>query len=327
MTNILIALVLILLVATLVQVLRVSELLSELKKQDVNEVTDKDNAIQGKILLIVGTLFLGSVVWQFVNWIPLMLPPASSVHGAVIDSLMQFTMLLIIFVFFITQPLLFWYGYKYNKNKNNPVAFFYPHNNKLEVIWTVVPTIVLTAVILYGLSAWQQITDADTSDSQVIELYAKQFDWTARYAGEDNTLGYSNYKLVKGPNQLGVDLTDEFAQDDVVIKEVHIAVNKPVLLKMRSRDVIHSAFLPHFRVQMNCVPGMITQFAFTPTQTTAEMKIQEGEDFEFVLLCNKICGAAHYNMQMKFVVETQEEYDTWMASQKTVENTLTLKTK
>jgi len=325
MTNILIALVLILLVATLVQILRVSELLSELKKQDVNEVTDKDNAIQGKILLIVGALFLVSVVWQFVNWIPLMLPPASSVHGEVIDSLMQFTMLLIIFVFFITQPILFWYGYKYNKNKKNPVAFFFPHNNKLEVIWTVVPTIVLTAVILYGLSAWDQITNADTSKSQVIELYAKQFSWTARYSGADNTLGNANFRLVEGKNALGVDMEDSNATDDIMTREVHLVKDKPVLLKFRSQDVIHSAYLPHFRVQMNCVPGMTTQFAFTPTQTTAEMKNQEGEDFEFILLCNKICGVAHYNMQMKFIVETQEEYDAWIASKKTLSQKLLTK--
>jgi cytochrome c oxidase subunit 2 len=325
MTNILIALVLILLVATLVQILRVSELLSELKKQDVNEVTDKDNAIQGKILLIVGTLFLGSVIWQFVNWIPLMLPPASSEHGAVIDSLMQFTMLLIIFVFFITQPILFWYGYKYNKNKKNPVAFFFPHNNKLEVIWTVVPTIVLTAVILYGLSAWDQITNADTSKSQVIEVYSKQFSWTARYSGADNTLGNANFRLVEGKNALGVDMEDSNATDDIMTREVHLVKDKPVLLKFRSQDVIHSAYLPHFRVQMNCVPGMTTQFAFTPTQTTAEMKNQEGEDFEFILLCNKICGVAHYNMQMKFIVETQEEYDAWIASKKTLSQKLLTK--
>jgi len=325
MTNILIALVLILLVAALVQILRVSELLSELKKQDVNEVTDKDNAIQGKILLIVGALFLVSVVWQFVNWIPLMLPPASSEHGAVIDSLMQFTMLLIIFVFFITHPILFWYGYKYNKNKKNPVAFFFPHNNKLEVVWTVVPTIVLTAVILYGLSAWDQITNADTSKSQVIELYAKQFSWTARYSGADNTLGNANFRLVEGKNALGVDMEDSNATDDIMTREVHLVKDKPVLLKFRSQDVIHSAYLPHFRVQMNCVPGMTTQFAFTPTQTTVEMKNQEGEDFEFILLCNKICGVAHYNMQMKFIVETQEEYDAWIASKKTLSQKLLTK--
>lgn len=322
MTNILILIVALLLIATLVQVLRVSELLAEVKKKDVNEVTQEDNTIQAKLVLFVGVLFLASVIWQFINWTPLILPPASSEHGLIIDGLMQFTMILIIAVFFITQPLLFWFSYKYNKNKENSVAYYYPHNNKLEVIWTSVPTVVLTAVILYGLSTWNKITNADTTDAQVIELYAKQFDWTARYAGEDNVLGYSNYKLVKGPNQLGVDMTDENAQDDVMIKEVHLVIGKPVLLKMNSRDVIHSAFLPHFRVQMNCVPGMTTQFAFTPTKTTAEMKAEEGEDFEYVLMCNKICGAAHYNMQMKFVVETQEEYDAWMASQKTLSEKL-----
>ena len=254
-----------------------------------------------------------------------MLPPASSEHGAVIDSLMQFTMLLIIFVFFITQPILFWYGYKYNKNKKNPVAFFFPHNNKLEVIWTVVPTIVLTAVILYGLSAWDQITNADTSKSQVIEVYSKQFSWTARYSGADNTLGNANFRLVEGKNALGVDMEDSNATDDIMTREVHLVKDKPVLLKFRSQDVIHSAYLPHFRVQMNCVPGMTTQFAFTPTQTTAEMKNQEGEDFEFILLCNKICGVAHYNMQMKFIVETQEEYDAWIASKKTLSQKLLTK--
>jgi cytochrome c oxidase subunit 2 len=119
-------------------------------------------------------------------------------------------------------------------------------------------------------------------------------------------------------------MNDEHSLDDIVTREVHIVVDKPVLLKMRSQDVIHSAFLPHFRVQMNCVPGMITQFPFTPTQTTKEMKEQEGEDFEFTLLCNKICGAAHYNMKMTFIVETQEEYDQWMSSQETLKNSLTL---
>lgn len=325
MTNILILLVTLLLIVTLVQVLRVSELLSEVKKKDVNEVTDEDNNVQSKLLLFVGILFLASVIWQFVNWIPLTLPAASSEHGLIIDGLMQFTMVLIITVFFITQPLLFWFSYKYNKNKDNSVAFFYPHNNKLEVIWTAVPTVVLTAVILYGLSTWDKITNADTTDSQVIEVYAKQFDWTARYAGADKTLGFADYKLVKGPNQLGVDMTDEFSQDDIVIKEVHLQVGKPVLLKFRSRDVIHSAYLPHFRVQMNCVPGMTTQFAFTPTKTTAEMKASEGEDFEYVLMCNKICGAAHYNMQMKFVVESEADYNAWISSRKTLENTLTQK--
>ena len=144
----------------------------------------------------------------------------------------------------------------------------------------------------------------------------------ARMSGEDNKLGRANFKLVEGKNTLGIDMKDINSADDKLSREIHLVVDKPVLLKNRSQDVIHSAYLPHFRVQMNCVPGLTTQFGFTPTQTTAEMKKQEGEDFEYVLLCNKICGAAHYNMQMKFIVETQEEHDIWLSTQKTLKEKL-----
>ena len=269
----------------------------------------------------------------------LLLPAASSDHGAIIDELMTFTMLLIIFVFFITHVLLFWYTYKYRKGKGNEDAYYFPHNNKLEIIWTVVPAIVLTGVILYGLSTWNKITNADVRGAQVIELYAKQFGWTARYSGNDNELGSANYRLVSpinpsGTNALGVDTRNNDInatwKDDIITSAadnvVHLVKGQPVLLKFRSQDVIHSAFLPHFRVQMNCVPGMTTQFAFTPTKTTAEMKETEGEDFDYVLLCNKICGSSHYNMQMKFIVETQEEYDIWISSQKTLSEKLSTQT-
>ena len=163
-------------------------------------------------------------------------------------------------------------------------------NNKLELIWTVVPTIVLTGVIIFGLRTWDRAMNADVTDATVIEVYSKQFQWTARVSGDDNKLGKANYKFVTGKNSLGVDMEDKNAADDKLVREVHLVVDKPVLLKFRSQDVIHSAFLPHFRVQMNCVPGLSTQFAFTPTQTTSEMKEQEGDDFEYVLLCNNIIG-------------------------------------
>ncbi len=339
MTNILIFLVGFLGIVTLVQVLRVSELMSAVQKQDVNEVNEKDNIFNSKMMFIVGGLFLISFVWQYFEWEHLLLPAASSDHGAIIDELMTFTMLLIIFVFFITHVFLFWYTFKYRKGKGNETAYYFVHNNKLEMIWTVVPAIVLTGVILYGLSTWNKITNADTTGAQVIEIYAKQFGWTARYSGNDNELGSANYRLVSpinpsGTNALGVDTRSNDAnatwKDDIITSAadnvVHLVKGQPVLLKFRSQDVIHSAFLPHFRVQMNCVPGMTTQFAFTPTKTTAEMKEAEGEDFDYVLLCNKICGVSHYNMQIKFIVETQEEYDTWMSSQKTLSEKLSTQT-
>jgi len=222
----------------------------------------------------------------------------------------------------------------------------------LEAIWTIIPVIVLAGLIIYGLFTWSSIMNVDESDDpMVIELYAQQFNWTARYAGEDNVLGLANVRLIdidRG-NVLGLDESDPNAQDDVITKELHLPVGRPILFKMRSQDVLHSAFMPHFRAQMNCVPGMITQFGFTPTITTEEMR-QKPEiidkvakinkiraenskaieargqevryEFNFLLLCNKICGKSHYNMQMKIIVETQDEFDAWMKEQKTFKNSL-----
>ena len=324
MINILIGLIVFLVVATLVQFVRVGELLSEITGKNPNEVTDNDNNNQGRLVLLVGFGFLLFVIWQMIEWNHVILPPASSLHGQQIDALMDISMGLILFVFFIVSPMLFYFAYKYRGNSKNK-AYFFAHNNKLEVVWTVVPTIVLTALIIYGLKVWDESMNVDTTGSTVIEVYSKQFDWTARYSGTDNVLGKSDFRLVKGKNTLGVDMSDKNAQDDIVVREVHLPVNKPVLLMFRSRDVIHSAFLPHFRVQMNCVPGLSTQFAFTPTKTTKEMKEDYGDDFEYVLLCNKICGSAHFNMQMKFIVETEEEYNKWLSSKKKLKNSLTLK--
>jgi len=172
-------------------------------------------------------------------------------------------------------------------------------------------------------------------------LYAQQFKWEARYAGADNVLGKANVRYIEGVNNLGVDLSDPNAQDDFTAPELHIPKGKRVVFKMRSQDVLHSAYMPHFRAQMNCVPGMVTTFSFVPTMTTAEMRekpamitkvaninairakkseklVADGQTaldpytFDYLLLCNKICGASHYNMQMKIVVDTPEEYAAWL---------------
>jgi cytochrome c oxidase subunit 2 len=230
---------------------------------------------------------------------------------------------------------------------------FFADNDKLEFIWTIIPVIVLAGLIMYGLFTWTEIMniDEDNEDSMVVELYAYQFDWRARYAGADKTLGEANVRLIEGVNQLGVDSADPNAQDDVVVNELHLPVGKEIIFKMRSQDVLHSAYMPHFRAQMNCVPGMITQFAFTPSITTEDMRqdndvkakvqkinnirkdnsvelVQNGEDplepyeFDFLLLCNKICGTNHYNMQMKIIVESQEDFDRWLAEQPNLGTTL-----
>jgi cytochrome c oxidase subunit 2 len=212
-------------IVVLVQITRVSELLAEIKNQDVTEVTDNDNKNQGILFLIIGMGFLAFVVWQMIEWNHLLLPEAASAHGVQIDMLMDFTMGLILLVFFVLSPMLFYFAYKYRGNKNN-TAYFFSHSNKLELIWTIIPTIVLTGVIIFGLKTWDQVMNSDTSDAQIIELYSQQFEWTARFAGDDNILGKSNYTLVNPENQnpLGVDIKDPNSLDDKVTREVHLVV-------------------------------------------------------------------------------------------------------
>ena len=222
-------------------------------------------------------------------------------------------------------------------NKNNK-AKFYADSHKLEAIWTITPAVVLVVLIGYGLWQWNNVMDlSDEKDAIVIEVYSQQFRWDARYAGKDNMLGYGNVNFIKGINTMGVDMSDKNSQDDKQVTELYLPKGRKIHFKFRSQDVLHSAYMPHFRAQMNCVPGMVTEFGFTPKYTTEEMRMQsevvdktreinkirkaKGEDpyeFDYLLLCNKICGASHYNMQMKITVVEQEEYDKWIAEQPTL---------
>lgn len=342
METLLIILVGIFAIVVIAQAVRVLELSGSLKKESSDtDVTDKDNRTQGLLLLIFMIFMFGSFVWMIMAYSGSLLPKSASVHGDDIDGLWDISMWLIIAVFFITQTLLFFFAYKY-KGAKNKKATYIEHDNRLEFIWTIVPAVVLAALIIYGLTTWVNVMDPTYEDEQpmVVEIYSQQFSWTARYAGEDNKLGFANVGLIKGANVLGVDTKDVNSGDDIIVSELHLPVGKPVLLKFRSQDVIHSAYLPHFRVQMNCVPGTKTQFAFTPSVTTAEMRMDadviekvrrvnvvrdekrktdpevEPWEFDYLLLCNKICGSAHYNMQMKIVVETEEEYNKWLKEQK-----------
>lgn len=301
--------------------------------------TDKDNRINGYLMMgFLGFIYLITII-SIYKWgdLPLLSNPASE-HGSEIDSLMVISLLLIFFVQTVTQFLLHYFAFKYKGEKGRK-ALFYADNNKLEFIWTIIPVITLTGLILYGLYTWQSIMNIDEeNDPIIVELYAQQFNWKARYAGSDNVLGQANVRLIDNDraNILGVDESDPNAQDDIITTELHLPVGKPVLFKMRSQDVLHSAYMPHFRAQMNCVPGMETRFSFKPTISTAEMRkmpdviaqyektneqrVLDGKEeveFNYVLLCNKICGSSHYNMQMNIiVVDTQEEFDVWYAEQK-----------
>jgi cytochrome c oxidase subunit 2 len=225
------------------------------------------------------------------------------------------TLSITFFVFVITQILLFWFAYKYQE-KEGQNAYYYPHNNKLEVIWTVIPAITLTVLVGFGLFYWFQITGEAPKDAQVIEVTGSQFKWEFRYPGRDGKLGKKYYKNIdeEKSNPLGQIWEDPDNRDDKVISgEVHIVVGKPVKFIIGSKDVIHDFGLVHFRMKMDAVPGIPTTMWFTPKYTTKEMKAKYGEDFNYEISCDQMCGQGHYGMRGVLVVESEGEFKVWLA--------------
>lgn len=241
-------------------------------KDDSAIATDKDNNINGYLMFAFVAFIYIFTIYSFVKWGSFVLDTPASLHGQDVDNLMNISMAIIFFVQTLTQFLLHYFAFKY-RGKEGQKALYFADNNKLEAIWTIIPVIVLAVLILYGLYTWNQIMYVNEDEEVInVELYAKQFAWEARYAGDDNTLGKANVRYIKDVNTLGVDMSDPNSQDDKVVAEIHLPVGKKIHFRMRSQDVLHSAYMPHFRAQMNCVPGMVTEFAFVPTLTTAEMR-------------------------------------------------------
>jgi cytochrome c oxidase subunit II len=350
MTSLLVIIVLVLLSVAIWQMTKIFDLTQVGKNTDNSQIANNnDNKIQGYLMFgFLAFLYIFTIYGLF-KWTHLVLGKPASEHGPDYDKLMLITFLVIFFVQAITQALLHYFAFKYRGQEGRKAVFF-ADNDKLEFIWTIIPVFVLAGLILYGLYTWTNIMFVDQDeDVMYIELYAKQFNWEARYSGKDNVLGKANVRLIDGVNTLGVDLNDPNAQDDIAVTELHLPKGKKVVFKLRSQDVLHSAYMPHFRAQMNCVPGMVTQFAFRSTVTTTEMRQEEAimekvhninvirakksaelvakgqspldpYNFDYLLLCNKICGASHYNMQMKIVVDTPEDFKKWITGKSTIVN-------
>jgi cytochrome c oxidase subunit 2 len=375
MEKLLLVLVIVLAIIGIAQLAKVYQLSSELTKMREEDISPRANRMNGNLLFLFMLAMFGFFIWQLFEYSDVLLPVAASEHGVKVDNLLNFNWAILFIVFFIVNFLLFYFAKKYAYDPNRK-AYYLAHNNTLELIWTIIPSIVLAIIIVWGLITWWEITDEPGEDALVVELYSKQFDWTLRYSGEDGVLGDANFTMITAENPLGVitddliekrivELTEEIekaeteietqilpdsrieeledrigmrsrqkarvmnymesgrdfsvANDDIIVKgEFHIPVNREVNFQIRSRDVIHSAYMPHFRAQMNAVPGMTTQFTFTPTITTDSMRTVVGDpEFNYVLLCNKVCGSAHYNMQMTIIVESEEKYKEWLSQQKT----------
>ena len=380
--NLFILLVLVLAIIAIAQLTKVYELSRSLRNTREEEVSAADNRLNANAWIVWMIAFFAGTIYLYVKYGDY-LPESASEHGVAVDKLMSVNIWMITIVFFIVNYFLFTFANKYRFNPARRAKFF-AHDNRLEMIWTLVPGVTMAFIIVYGLITWNNMTGPASAEAMQIELYSKQFDWTARYPGENKVFGAADFNLIGTTNGLGLvteegvaaklaeidqnieqtektiangkaegtmpdsyleSLEDQLyklkrhkqrildlkenemngmsqwkagADDKLVKGEFHIPVGQEVEFVFRSQDVIHSAYMPHFRAQMNTVPGVPTRFKMKPTITTAEMRQKLGNDkFDYILLCNKVCGAAHFNMKMTVVVDTPEDYAAWLAEQKT----------
>ncbi|WP_316812744.1 cytochrome c oxidase subunit II [Pedobacter heparinus] len=308
-------LLLCLFIAIIGKALKVYELTREAQDKPKGINWNTVNGVIFALFLIVG---LYGVYWEYTVHGNMILPDAASEHGEKIDQMFNITLILTTIVFIATHILLFGFAYVY-KYTNKRKAYYYPHNNTIERIWTIVPALVLTVLVLMGFLTWRSIfyKIEDPNNKPIsIEITSSQFAWAIRYPGADGIVGLKNYKLINSINGLGIDFKDKNNLDDQSADEMVIPVNKPVRLILTSKDVIHSFFMPHFRVQLNTVPGMTSYFEFTPTITTEEMKAKTNDPtFKYLFLCNKICGDGHYKMQKEVKVVSLAEYEKWVKEQ------------
>ncbi|HPH84938.1 MAG TPA: cytochrome c oxidase subunit II [Ferruginibacter sp.] len=300
------------------QISKASEYVSILKGEEkTRRQNNKINAFMLISFLVFG--LIGAWYCNELYYGKTLFPQGSaSVEGEKIDLMLYITIGVTGVVFVITQVLLFWFAFKYQE-RDGKKAFFFPHNNKLELLWTTVPAIFLTVLVVFGLKYWFKMTSDAPKDAVVVEITGHQFAWEMRYPGKDGVLGKKHYKQYNNPsgNILGVDFQDPESWDDLHTTEMHIPVGKPIKLVINAMDVIHDVGLSHFRMKMDAVPGIPTTMWFTPKYTTEEMKTRTGNpNFVYEISCDQMCGKGHFSMRGVIVVEKQADYEKWLASQK-----------
>ena len=296
-------------------IFRVSNLIT-IAKGPRDEKAGTANKVNAALFIVFMVVSLVGFFWYSFAYFEDYNLPVASDHGKWTDTLFWITMAVTVIAFTIISVIMFVFIYQYQYREGQK-AKYYPDNHYLELAWTIIPAVVLAVLIFTGLRAWNDITGPASKDAEVVELIGQQFAWTARYPGvKDRALGKNNYRLIDDINEFGLDLTDKNSFDDFKSLELHLPVNKEILLKIRAKDVLHSVFLPHFRVKMDAVPGMPTQFKFTVTKTTQQMRDELGNpNFNYELACAEICGRGHFSMKMAVVVEDEESYEKWKASQ------------
>ncbi|NOT73461.1 MAG: cytochrome c oxidase subunit II [Cyclobacteriaceae bacterium] len=295
-------------------IFRTSNLVNLIKgKVPVWESTS--NRVNAVLMLVFLFLFMGGFWWYFFYAQADLLPESASEHGLETDSLFNIVMAVILIPFVLLNIFLFWAAYRFRYNKNRR-SKFHADNNNLELAWTIIPSIVFTILILRGVPLWDKMKSTAPEESELVEIMGFQFGWKVRYPGLDRSLGKHNVQLIDANNEFGMDMMDPTAYDDFITNEIHVPKGQPVLLRIWSRDVIHSVFAPHFRLKQDAVPGMLTTFWFEPRLSTEEMRQKlSAPTFNYEIACTEVCGRGHFSMRMIVVVDEPDVFEKWKRHQ------------
>ncbi|MBI1742552.1 cytochrome c oxidase subunit II [Candidatus Acetothermia bacterium] len=266
--------------------------------------------MEGIILAIVLVLIVvGTTIITFVG--PWGLPELASNWGS-IDSMIIVTTIVTMIAFIAVNAVMAYFIYRY-RHRDGRRAVYLVNDHRLEKILIIVTSIGIVFLLAPGLFVYSSFIQPP-ADALKLEVVSQQWAWAYRYPGADGKLGRSNIRFIDAKNSLGVDLKDPAGQDDVAISAggtLHLPVNKPVELELRAKDVLHSFYVPQFRVKMDTVPGGITRLWFTPNKAGT-----------FEVLCAELCGIGHYKMKSSVIVESEEEFQKWLKQQPTVSQTL-----
>lgn len=256
-------------------------------------------------LVLGGMVVIGGVGATLYARGPWWLPPVASVQGVEIDRLFYSTLIITGAVFIFVQLGLALLVWRYAASRTDRAQYWHDHRT-LELSYTIVPAIALAVMISLGGVVWVRIHRATPPDATLLEVRAEQFTWRTHYPGKDGRLGRLDpQKIDERANPLGLDPDDPASADDIVSSELHLVVNKPVRIRLRSRDVIHSFFIAEFRVKQDAVPGVALETWFVPTKAG-----------QYEVACAELCGVGHWTMRGVVKVESQEAYDAWLAQQK-----------
>ena len=244
------------------------------------------------------TLWLGLKTW---------LPPLASDHGAGIDRMLNYLLLAVGALYFVGNAILGYFVWHFCRQGKvtHRIA-----STRAERGWTIISlaTMLVVAeggVFVLGMPVWGKYFGAPPPDVLTVEITAEQFAWNVRYAGADGQFGKTEFKLISLDNPLGIDRSQANAKDDIILlNDVHLPVNKPVRLRLRAKDVIHSFYVPNFRLRQDAVPGMTIDVWFVPTQMGT-----------FELACSQLCGFGHYSMRGLVTVVSEADFNSWLAEQ------------